>query len=277
MPGRGTRKMRKKLRSGVVWTLAGVGLCLGVAALPGDAAALGVTLPFTVQLEDGRTGEFGTVEIEEVGAGDLAFTITLDRGVLGPEARLREFYFNLVGDFDDDDDDDRHKGRSWSRGWDDDWDKRKDKDKHKDKDHKKGKGKDDDDRDDDGGLRVSGIRCNGGACDEKFELEDDAKVRGGDGARFDFGVDFGHGNEMLRIVSFILSAKSDLSLADVLAETSSTDGGIEALFAAYVKGVGEDGEEKVAIAVIPEPRTALMLGLGLAGLAVGGRRRGSRS
>jgi len=264
------------LRSGLVRALAGAALSLGIGAVPGDAEALGVTLPFTVVLADGRTGEFGTVEIEEVGAGDLAFTITLDRSVLGPEARLREFYFNFVGDLDDDDDDDGHKGRSRSRGWDDDWHKSRghddDDDGHKGHGNKNGHERNDD-RDDDDGLRVSGIRCNGGACDDPFELDDDEKVTGGDGARFDFGVDFGHGNEMLQIVSFILSAKSDLSLADVLEKTSSTDEGIEALFAAYVKGVGEDGEEKVAIAVVPEPGTALMLALGLAGLAVGGRRQ----
>jgi len=264
------------LRCGVVRALAGAVLCLGIGAVPGDAEALGVTLPFTVVLADGRTGEFGTVEIEEVGAGDLAFTITLDRGVLGPEARLREFYFNLVGDFDDDDDD-KHSGRSRGKPWDDDWRKSRgyddDDDRHKGRGNKNGHKRDDDDRDDDDGLRVSGIRCNGGACDDPFELEDDEKVTGGDGARFDFGVDFGHGNEMLQIVSFILSASSDLSLADVLEKTSSTDEGIEALFAAYVKGVGDDGEEKVAIAVVPEPGTALMLALGLAGLAVGGRRQ----
>lgn len=264
------------LRSGVVRALAGAALCLGMGAVPGDAEAVGVTLPFTVVLTDGSTGEFGSVEIEEVGKGDLAFTITLDTTELGPDARLREFYFNFAGDLDDDDDDDRYPGHSRGRGWDDDWNKgkAKGKDKRKDKDDEKNKHKDD--GDDDDGLRVSGIRCNGGACDDPFELEDDAKVRAGDGATFDFGVDFGHGNDMLRIVSFILSAKSDLSLADVLDRTSSTDGGIEALFAAYLKGVGEDGEEKVAIAVVPEPETALMLGLGLGGLAVAGRRRGSR-
>jgi len=264
------------LRSGVVRALAGAVLCLGIGAVPGEAEALGVTLPFTVVLADGSTGEFGTVEIEEVGAGDLAFTITLDRGVLGPEARLREFYFNLVGDFDDDDDDE-HSGSSRGKPWDDDWRKSRgyddDDDRHNGRGNKNGHKRDDDDRDDDDGLRVSGIRCNGGACDDPFELEDDEKVTGGDGARFDFGVDFGHGNEMLQIVSFILSASSDLSLADVLEKTSSTDEGIEALFAAYVKGVGDDGEEKVAIAVVPEPGTALMLALGLAGLAVGGRRQ----
>jgi hypothetical protein len=258
--------MRKLLRSGVVRVLAGAGLCLGVGAAPGDAAAVGITLPFTVELESGVTAQYGTVEIKEVGAGDLAFTITIDRSVLGPEARLREFYFNLTGRHDDDD----VAGYSSSKpgnGY--------GHEHHEDKRNGKGHERDDDDDDDDG-LRISGIRCNGGACDDPFELDDDVKATGGDGARFDFGVDFGHGNEMLRIVSFILSAKSDLSLADVLSKASSTDDDIEVFFAAYLKGAGEEGDEKVTIGVVvPEPGTALLFALGLAGLAVGGRRPGN--
>jgi hypothetical protein len=264
------RMMRKLLRSGVVRVLAGVGLCLGIGAAPEDAAAVGITLPFTVELETGVTAQYGTVEIEEVGAGDLAFTITIDRSVLGPEARLREFYFNFSGNLDDDD---RHKGDDWSKPGNGYGHRH-----HDDDDKRKGKGhqRDRDDDDDDDGLRISGIRCNGGACDDPFELDDDVEATGGDGARFDFGVDFGHGNEMLQIVSFILSAKSDLSLADVLDKASSTDDGIEAFFAAFVKGAGEDGEDKVTIAVVvPEPGTALLFALGLAGLAVGGRRPGN--
>jgi hypothetical protein len=272
----------------LVSVLAALGLCLGIAGAPGDAFAVGITLPFSVELESGLTANYGTVEIEEVGAGDLAFTITLDTSVLGSSARLREFYFNLAGDFDVDDDDDRHErgghDNGWHRGnsgknaWNDDW--KKSKKRHDDDDgddrHKRHRNDDDDDDDRDGGLRVSGIRCNGGACDNDFDLEDDATARGGDGAQFDFMVDFGHDNGILQIVSFILSADSDLSLADVLADASSTDEGIEVLFAAYVKGVGEDGDETATIGAVPEPATALLLGLGLVGLAVGGSRPGGK-
>jgi hypothetical protein len=279
--------MRSKLWSGLVSALAALGLCLGIAATAGDALAVGITLPFTVELESGLTANYGTVEIEEVGAGDLAFTITLDTSVLGSSARLREFYFNLAGDFDDDDDDRHDQGWHGSHPWKSSWndDPQKSKQRHRDDDddddddrHNRHRDDDDDDDDDDrdGDLRVSGIRCNGGACDNDFDLEAGATARGGDGARFDFMLDFGHDNGILQIVSFILSADSDLSLADVLADASSTEEGIEVLFAAYVKGVGEDGDATATIGAIPEPATALLLGLGLVGLAVGGSRAGHR-
>jgi hypothetical protein len=267
--------MRRKLWSGVVPALAALGLGLGITATAGEALAVGIALPFTVELESGLTADFGTVEIEEVGAGDLAFTITLDTSVLGSSARLREFYLNVAGDFDDDKGHKRDSWKSSGNGHEDKWHRDDDDKGHKrhrdddDDDDRRWKHGRDDDSDDD--LEVSGIRCNGGACENGFDLDEDATARGGDGARFDFMVDFGHDNGILQVVSFILSADSKLSLAD-LADPSSTDGGLEVFFAAYLKGVGDEGEETATIGAVPEPATALLLGLGVSGLAIAGRR-----
>jgi len=232
----GCLEMRKNMRSGVVWALAA--LCLGIAGATSDAGAVGIKLPIDIELGPQRTGDFGTLQITEITGGDLQFTICL-RPVLGSNANLHEFYFNLSGDFDDDDDDDF----------------------------------------DDDNLSLSGFRCNREACDAPFELDDDGPTRGGAGARFDFSVSFGDGsgnkgNGTLQVASFVLGGDEDLSLADVLAETSSTGRGLEVLFAAHVTGSGNGrGSASATIGVVPEPRTALLLGLGLAGLAVVGRRQ----
>lgn len=266
--------MRKWMWSGFACALAMLGL--GAIGVPGAANAASITVPIVVDLETGSSGVFGTVEVEEVGQGDLAFTISLDTDALGETARQRNFYFNFAVSIDDDEDDDdgRHpgKGKAWGRWWDD---VPPGKSKRDDDSHEKSKRDDDDDDDDVGFLRISGIRCNGGACDEDFHLESDVTPRGADGAHFDFGVDFGHGNEMLQVASFILSAKSDLSLTDVLG-VSTTDGGIDSIFAVRVKGLGETGDEKATLGAIPEPQTSVLLGLGLLGLAVSGRRRDRR-
>ena len=58
----------------------------------GSSAA--AEFPLTVELEDGRTAEFGTVFVTERGGG-LAFEITLNPLVLGLDADLDQLYFNL--------------------------------------------------------------------------------------------------------------------------------------------------------------------------------------
>jgi hypothetical protein len=250
----------------VVSALAAAGLFLGA---PGDASALGVTLPFDIELGPQRTGDFGTLQIEEVAGGALQFTIVLNTAVLGSRADLNEFYFNLSDDRDDDRDRD-HAGVGGD--WDDD--DRKHRGRHRDD-------WDDDDEDDD--LSISNFLCNGQACRTPFELDEGEPTRGGAGARFDFSVDFGdgsgkNGNEILQIASFLLSAEGGLSLADVLGESSKTGRGLELLFAAHVTGSGNgNGSGSATIGVVvPEPTTALLLGLGVSGLAIAAGRRGGR-
>jgi hypothetical protein len=63
------------------------------------ARAIGSIL--NVEFDDGLSGDFATVDITE-DAGSLLFSITLG-SVLGPDADLHEFYFNLVGGFTIDD------------------------------------------------------------------------------------------------------------------------------------------------------------------------------
>jgi hypothetical protein len=277
--------MRRKLWNGFVSALTAAVLGLGILGAPVDAFALGVALPFDIELGPQRTGDFGTLQIEEVAGGALRFTIVLNTAVLGSRADLNEFYFNLSEDGDDDrddhhgrargdwDDDDRKKNGRWKSDWDgDDW-------KHR--------GRHDDDWDDDDGddddLSISNFLCNGQACRTPFELDDDEPTRGGAGARFDFSVDFGDGsgkkgNDILQIVSFLLSADGGLSLADVLSEASSTGRGLDVLFAAHVTGSGNgNGSGSATIGVVvPEPTTALLLALGVSGLAIAVRRSSGR-
>ena len=66
-----------------------------VALLPTPALALNFSLD--IEFDDGITGNFGNVEINERD-GELDFVITLT-GELGTEADLHRFYFNLLGDF----------------------------------------------------------------------------------------------------------------------------------------------------------------------------------
>jgi len=98
-------------RSGAVWVLAALGLGLAVAGPPSDAAANGITcsngiscLSFEIELGPQRTGEFGTLTLQDVTEG-VQFTITLNDDVLGSHANLHEFYFSLPDDFEIDDDD----------------------------------------------------------------------------------------------------------------------------------------------------------------------------
>ena len=71
------------------WLGSLVGLAFVVAG-----AAHAVSFPLDVEFDDGTTGNFGNVEVTEVG-GDLEFVITVNTAVLGAEADLHEFYFNL--------------------------------------------------------------------------------------------------------------------------------------------------------------------------------------
>lgn len=247
----------------VVETLAAVGLGLAVLGAPGVAAALSMTFPLTVVLDSGQTGDFGSISIEEK-RGKLEFTIVLGPD-LGPEADLHELYFNLVDGLDVDD------------------------------------------------LEISHFQCRQadeselGSCKTDFDLDEDPDVEDGAGADFDFGVNFGtgdgkRGNGQLVELSFKLSAFADeddhhhkgknkhdddkrkhdddddrvpLAIVDLL-ESSETKSGIEVFFALHAQSTDIDeskSHSETVGALVPEPGTAALFGIGLFGLAIAGRRR----
>jgi hypothetical protein len=74
------------------------GWILGPALLCGLFGAVGAgatTFPLDVEFDDGTVGNYGTVDVTEEAGGDLLFQIVLDPDVLGDDADLHEFYFNL--------------------------------------------------------------------------------------------------------------------------------------------------------------------------------------
>jgi len=127
-------------------------------------------------------------------------------------------------------------------------------------------------------LEVEQPRCNGHGCNRPLRLRESRRLRWGGKARFDFRVDFGHGpgprgNGQLLSASFVLDGDEPLALADLLEQTAPTAQGTEALFAASVQSARR--EKRLAmetVAAVPEPETAALMLLGLAGLAVAGRR-----
>jgi hypothetical protein len=220
--------MRWSLRSGVAAGLAGFGLAAGLGGAAREAEAASLTLPLSFEFDDGRTGDFGSVRVDEVSGGDLLFKITLGPD-LGDDADLHEFYFNLDGVDAD-------------------------------------------------GLEISAFLCDGGGCGTDFELEADRPVRGGAGSDFDFAVNLGNGagrrgNGVLSMASFVLGGDASLAIGDLLAEHSFTAAGIETIFAAHVQGTsGSGNDDSETVGAIPEPATAALFALGLAGLAFGSRR-----
>ena len=118
------------------------------------------------------------------------------------------------------------------------------------------------------GLAVSGSLCGGGSCATPFVLEAGVPTPGGAGSAFDFRVSFGNGsgpagNGVLALASFVLGGDAALTIADLLAEHSTTSGGLELNFAAHVQSTATAaGSEAVGVPV-PEPGSALLLLLGL--------------
>jgi len=87
--------MRGFGRRGALAAACVLGLAGSLAGGTGDAAALSFTAPLEVEFDDGRTGTYGSVFVEEIAGGDLRFTVTL-APALGPDRDLHELYFNLV-------------------------------------------------------------------------------------------------------------------------------------------------------------------------------------
>jgi hypothetical protein len=73
----------------------GLVCALGLAAAAGGAQAVPFLL--NAELDTGAIDRWGKIEVEETAAGSLRFEIHL-YDVLGPDADLHNFYFNLAGD-----------------------------------------------------------------------------------------------------------------------------------------------------------------------------------
>jgi hypothetical protein len=128
-------------------------------------------------------------------------------------------------------------------------------------------------------LTLSDASCNDGPCRRGLRLGRRAKLNGDRRARFDLRVDFAsggkRGNGPLGEASFVLDADAPLALADLTAESSLTQSGLRALFAASVRAPGS-GSSSTTVGVVPEPMTAAMVLSGLVGLAFAGGTRSRR-
>ena len=122
------------------------------------------------------------------------------------------------------------------------------------------------------GLWVSGADVSSFAIGEVIGLGNGSNVNGGGSpCPCDIGIMFGSpgiGKDDVRLTEFLISSDLDALSVDLFSGL---------LAGARVTSVGEheeDGREGSAklVGVVPEPGTALLLALGLAGLGIAGRR-----
>lgn len=108
-----------------------------------------------------------------------------------------------------------------------------------------------------------------------YALSASPAVRGGAGASFDLGVNFGNGggprgNGVLQSASFTLSGLTPLSIADLFESSTAAGGEVTVNFAAHFQETsfswGSDSE--TVGGVIPEPGTGLLVTSGLGVLAI---------
>jgi hypothetical protein len=242
----------------LVEILAALGLGLAVLGAPGVAAALNMTFPLDVEFDDGTTGVFGSVFVEEKG-GKLEFTITLD-SALGDDADLHEFYFNIADAFDDVELEISHFSCEGSYG-----SCKTDFDLDEDPSVRGGAGSDFD-----YGVNFG----NGGSKNGNGHLTElTFKVTAfADGDEDD---DDDHKGKAKHDDDDGDGVKVDLEIQDLL-ESSETSSGIEVFFAVHVQSTDLDGSKSDSETVgsaVPEPGTAALFGIGLLGIAIAGRRR----
>jgi PEP-CTERM motif len=113
-----------------------------------------------------------------------------------------------------------------------------------------------------------------------YTLASGSNPAGGAGSSFDFAVNFGNGagppgNGVLHGASFVLSASTDLAIADLLI-SSHVNTPLDVFFAAHVQGTALPGADSETVgAPVPEPSVLALAALGLVGLA--GARRARRA
>jgi hypothetical protein len=113
-----------------------------------------------------------------------------------------------------------------------------------------------------------------------YSLSVSPAVRGGAGASFDLGVNFGNGagppgNGVVQAATFTLSGLTPLFIADLFETSTAAGGAVTANFAAHFQGTsfGWGSDSETVGGVIPEPGTGLLFASGLGLLAIRGKAR----
>ena len=113
------------------------------------------------------------------------------------------------------------------------------------------------------------------APNTEYVLVADPEVTGGAGSSFDWAVEFGNGagemgNDTLQVASFTLSAFGDLSITHLLKMSSTAGGALQVQMAAHIQGTSlvTGASSETIGGVVPEPSTAVLVGLGIAVLAI---------
>lgn len=209
---------------------------VGLAVLMGVSSAQAGIIPLVVEFDDGTLGDYGTVEVVE-NMGDLDFTITLNPdagdGMMGALLGPTPDIHEFYFNLD-------------------------------------------------GSFTGLTVITNDVVNTDYTLLGPNPPIAGGAGASFEWGVNFGNGagppgNGILNPASFTLDAVENLVLADLNEFSTPNNTMQDVLVAVHIQSTQPFGSETVGGGppgfVLPEPSTALLLGLGMAGLVAGGRRR----